>query len=141
MPFDETAACGYHGARIGGLRPVVNGPRSTLAVGRAVVLSRNAAFCPDSPARCVVVPCAYEAAAELLAAPTLALVIDLRALGRRHLRLLDIARQLGVEILASGPLPAGMNADELSGVRLVSTAGMAAELGRLCRAEGRLHQS
>ncbi|MFB3894502.1 MAG: hypothetical protein ACE15C_21075 [Phycisphaerae bacterium] len=116
---------------------MANGPWSTSALGRAVVLSRDASFCPPCPVQCVAVACAYEAAAEILAAPTLALVVDLRALARRHLRLLEIARHLGVEILASGPLPAGMNAGDLGGVRLIALADLPAELGRLAAAEPR----
>ena len=76
----------------------------------------------------VPVGSAYEAAAEILAAPTAALVIDLRAMGPRHVRLIEIARQMGVEMFASGALPIGMSAEELSGVRLVAGRDLPAML-------------
>ncbi len=67
----------------------------------------------------------YEAAAELLAAPAAALVVDLRLLGGKHLGLLEIARSLAVEVLAVGALPIGMTADDLSGVRLIARCDLA----------------
>ena len=91
--------------------------------GRAVVLSGDSslvASCRQANLECVVVGSAYEAAAELLAAPTIALIMDLRLLPVGHLKLLEIARQLGMEMFGVGVLPASMTADELSGLRLVS---------------------
>jgi len=108
---------------------------------RVVVLSaevrRIEAELKDSPAglQCVRVATAYEAAAELLAEPAAALVIDLRRLAGRHLRLVQVARQMDVEMLAFGTLPAGMSTEELNGVRLVSRAELPAELERLTRLE------
>jgi hypothetical protein len=90
---------------------------------RVVALTLDAALCAEAGGgvgRVVRVASPYEAAAELLAAPAAALLIDLRALPVRHLRLLEIARDLSVEVLAFGPLPAGMTSDDLSGVRLLS---------------------
>ena len=62
---------------------------------RVVILS-SAAFGdgePDIPGvECVRAAGSYEAAAELLAAPAAALVVDLRRLTGRHIRLLEIAR-------------------------------------------------
>ncbi|MHC4294786.1 MAG: hypothetical protein ACYSTL_04310 [Planctomycetota bacterium] len=75
-------------------------------------------------AKCVRVSTAYEAAAEILAATTAALVIDLRLLPERHLRLLEIARQRKTEILAVGSVPSGLTSENLSGVRLVSLADL-----------------
>ena len=77
---------------------------------------------------CVHVGSAYEATAEVLAAPTEALVIDLRVIRPRHARLVEIARQLHVELFGVGRLPAGMTAGELSGVRLVGVEGLAETL-------------
>lgn len=81
-------------------------------------------------------PSGYEAAAELLAARAEALVVDLRLLGGKHLRLLEIARTQGVEILAVGSLPIGMTAEDLSGVRLISRRDLGGALAALARSSG-----
>jgi hypothetical protein len=78
---------------------------------------------------------AYEAAAELLAAPTAGLVIDLRAMNLRHLRLIQIARQMDVKLLAFGHLPPGMGSEELSGVCLVSRQDLPDALRRIAQEE------
>ena len=80
---------------------------------------------------CVPVGSAYEAAAELISAPVLALVIDLRLFGPRHLRLLQIARQLSVEMLAVGGVPVGMSAEDLNGVQLLSRTEVQGALAKL----------
>ncbi len=66
----------------------------------------------------------YEAAAELLAEPADALVLDLTRLNKKHLKLLDIARQGGAELLGmgNGGFPEGFCADDLNGMRLGSAA-------------------
>jgi hypothetical protein len=110
---------------------------------RALVLSKEPSFCAAVAGELALtcVPTAYEAAAELLASPTLAMVVDLRALGSRHARLLEIARQLGVEMLAVGPIPAWAGEEALSTVRIVSRMDLPAalrrlvEMDRLCRSE------
>jgi hypothetical protein len=109
--------------------------QSNSADPRAVVLSRDEGFCRSPRLRCVRADSAYEAAAELLAGPCLALVIDLRAMSVRHLRLLEVARKLGLEVLACGPLGPVMDSDQLAGVRLVARPELAAELERLAEAE------
>lgn len=76
---------------------------------------------------------AYEATAEILAAPTVALVVDLRLVGERHLRLLEIARKMETEVLAVGAVPAGLTGEDLSGVRLTARAEVGSVLGRLVR--------
>ena len=111
--------------------------RKATSIGpRVVVFSRDeslyAAAKQKLPAvRWVRAPGAYEAAAELMSAPALALVLDLRAMSLRHLRLLGIAREMDVEILALGMLPAGLNTELLSGVRFVSSADLPAAVGKL----------
>jgi hypothetical protein len=105
---------------------------------------------------CVAVQSAYEAAAELVAgdanraaAPNwagpangdrshpaatgavLALVVDLRLMSPRHLRLLQIARERDVELLAVGGIPSGLTPEDLSGVRLVARADLKAALEKL----------
>ena len=97
----------------------MDGNHNGRGTPRVVVLSRRAV--PNGAgARTVPVASAYEAAAEILAAPAAVLVIDLGLVRPRDGRLVEIARQMAVEVLATGPLPAGLSADELSGVRLVA---------------------
>jgi len=84
--------------------------------------------------QCVRVVTAYEAAAEILAAPTAALVIDLRMLTPRHVRLVALARRMEVEMLGFGPLPRNLSSDDLSGVRLVSREQLPAVLRQLTQA-------
>ena len=92
---------------------------------RVVILTRDSLFCAPPAGQAVAyemirVPTAYEAAAEIMAAPAMALVIDLRAMSMRHARLVEIARRMDVEILATGVLPAGMDSEVFSGIRLVA---------------------
>ena len=116
----------------------MEGSNATGQAVRVVVLSRGASpsgaslehLCADG-ARCVRVSSAYEAAAELLAAPTRAIVIELSLLHGRHTRLLEIARDLEVEMLGVGSLPAGTSADDLSGLRLLARAELPAALSAL----------
>ena len=91
---------------------------------RVVVLSRDPSLgvCADgerAEVACVRAASAYEAAAEILAAPAAMLVVDLPSLGKRNARLVEIARQMGLEIVGVGRLPAGMEAAQLAGVRLM----------------------
>jgi hypothetical protein len=81
-------------------------------------------------------PSGYEAAAEILAAPVSALVVDFRAFGASHRRLLEVARQMDVEVLGVGALPAGMDSGDLNGVRLVSRPALPGALDRLAAAAG-----
>ena len=78
----------------------------------------------------VRVASAYEAAAELLGGGVRALVIDLRALTDRHVRLLDVAREMGVEMLAVGSLPPHLSSNELNGVRLIAHDQLDQAVGR-----------
>jgi len=84
-------------------------------------------------ARCRQCTSAYEAAAELLAEPAAALVIDLRCLATGNLRLVQAARKQGVAILAFGKLSAAMSTEGLDGVQLVSQEGLAQALARLAQ--------
>lgn len=104
-----------------------------LSSGRVVVLSRQAAFAGlcDRDGRVLHVTTAYEAAAEILAHPTAVLVIDLHAFASRHVRLLEIARQAGVEILLAGPIPTGMNTQILSGARLMGADDLSAAVEKI----------
>ncbi len=110
----------------------------TLADARVVVLCGPRVEGPPSELKdvqTVYVPTAYEAAAEMLAAPTVALVADLRLVGRRHLRLLAIARQMGVEVFAVGVVPTGLTGEDLSGVRMIALADLPEALRRLAEAD------
>jgi hypothetical protein len=69
---------------------------------------------------CIPVASGYEAAAELLAEPALALVVDLSVLTADHAELLDIARDCGVEILGVGSFSAGLSAADFRGIRSVT---------------------
>ena len=100
--------------------------RTTSGGGRVVVWSHDPTLAAagdngqTAGLQFISVGSAFETTAELLAAPAVALVIDLRLLSPRHLRLVQIARDLRLEMLAVGSLPAAMTAEDLSGIRLVS---------------------
>ena len=107
-------------------------------IARVVILSRDPALAADelrdvagAEVHGIRVASPYEAAAEMLAAPVSVLLADLRSLSRRHLRLLEIARELDVEILAVGTLPSGLTAEQLSGVRLLSMRDLPAAIARV----------
>lgn len=113
------------------------------SVRRVVVLSRDRGFAElqggAAPAseQIVRVPNGYEATAEILAEDAAALLIDLRALGSRHLRLLEVARETGVEMLVVGTMPAGMSSDVLSGARLLARSDLPDTIGRIVGEEMR----
>lgn len=92
---------------------------------RVVILAPQGELLPNVPktsragVRYVYVSSGYEAAAELLAAATNALVVKLSSLTEKHLKLLDIARQRGVELLGMGSADE-LNADDLNGIKLTS---------------------
>lgn len=87
---------------------------------RVVALSRQGSLRVVAGLELVTCISAYEAAAEILAAPASALVVDLGDLLPRHMGLLDLARRRGLEMFAfgSGQLP--LSAEDLNGLRLVS---------------------
>lgn len=107
------------------------------SVRRVVVLSRDKGFAElqggvaSANEQIVRVANGYEAAAEILAEDAAALVIDLGALGSRHLRLLEVAREMGVETLVVGVIPAGMSSDVLSGARLLGSSDLPAAIERI----------
>ena len=111
------------------------------SVRRVVVLSRDTGFAElqdgGAPAneRIVPVPNGYAAAAEILAEDTAALVIDLGALGSRHLGLLEVARKAGVEMLVVGVMPPGMTSDVFSGARLLGRSDLPAAIGHIIDGE------
>jgi len=120
--------------RGGGAVPVT--VRGTTSVSASiVVLTRDAALAArlealGNGARCTVVASGYEAAAEILAGPVAALVVDFRALGPAHVRLLGLARRRSVELLGMGKPPEGLSIAQLSGMRLVSADDLPAAIRR-----------
>ena len=119
------------------VHPMENG-RTFSGGGRVVVWSHDptllsSADGPELPVELVRVDSPYEAAAEVLSAPAVALVVDLRLLTPRHLRLLAVARRMEVEMLAVGALQMGMTADDLSGVRLTSRSELRESVETLIR--------
>jgi hypothetical protein len=109
---------------------------------RIVTVSRDGLLSPDELGRlrsagadCEQVASPYEAAAALLAEPAAAVAVDLPLIARKHLRMLDLARKLGVTVLATGPVPMGLTSDDLRGVRLLARGELADVLARLV--EGR----
>jgi hypothetical protein len=104
-----------------------------------VILARQA-IDHIAGAETVCVSGAYEAAAELLAAREagagrLALVVDLGLLWPRHLGLLEVARKLDAEMLAFGTAVAGLDAEQLAGLRLVSRAALAEALAQFAQGQ------
>ncbi len=130
----------------------MNGRQTTPQPRRAVVFTSCApgqglGGPVESAPGCVPTPSAYEAAAELLAGPATALVVDLRLLRPAHIRLIEIARRVGAELVGVGPLPAWASSDQLGGMRLVgrgqlsevlraSSAGKPAPSGRAAARPG-----
>jgi hypothetical protein len=95
-----------------------------VLLSRDVVLASWLRYLCAPSVRVVAVGSGYEAAAEVLASPAEALVIDFRAMSAAHQRLLDTARALGMQILGIGKVPSELSADALSLVRLVSQADL-----------------
>jgi len=108
-------------------------PNHSVAV-RAVVWVRNAAWRRSAqalPLRTLAVESGYEALAELLAAPSAALIVELSLLSPRHVRLLEAARGRRIEVLGLGAPHPNVRIEALSGVRLVSPDDLLATLAAL----------
>jgi hypothetical protein len=138
MPFDGFGPFGYNEAWNWRAGRISMNAEVKSSRGRVVVLSGDPRLRGElarpalSPSwDCLRVSSPYEAAAELLVEPTGVLVVDLRMLDRRHLRLLEIARRQGTEVLGTGSLPAGASSEELSGMRLAGQSDVAAEIQRI----------
>ncbi len=124
----------------------------SAAAGRVVVLSRQQGFLTKitkatkptlasagsgaGRMQVIRVENPYQAAAEILAEPTEALVIDFRLLTSQHLRLIKIANELDIAILGVGALPVNISSDELSGVQLIGTDDLADTLSRIAGQAG-----
>ncbi len=81
----------------------------------------------------------YEAAAEMLAAPTDAILLNVGFLTKRHIGLLNLARKMNIEIIGvSAPSTnIGLDAHELSEVRLVATSDLQGTIERITAAQGK----
>ena len=71
---------------------------------------------------CVYLSSPYTAAAEFLAEPADALVINFSVFEKKQLKLLDLSRREGLELfgIGNGRFPEGFCADDLNGIRLGS---------------------
>jgi len=102
---------------------------------RAVLLSRDPILgaralrlCADGW-RAVRVDSGYEAAAEILASPVAALLIDFRSLGGLHRGLLALARRMEVRLAAiAGKTPPDLTPDDLQGLQRIEIGDIPAAL-------------
>ena len=114
----------------------MSGTDAAFSTRRVVALLPSVSAAETLPERLfrrlevVVVTGCYEAAAEILAEPALALVLDLRAFRAGHGRLLEIARQMGLDIFAVGAV-SRIDTEQLSGIKLVGRKDLTGELVRL----------
>jgi len=116
-------------------QPTSSGPLRVVVFSREPrAVEPDAASLPPA-VELVRVTSGYEAAAEVLAGPVAAVVVDLRALTARHARLVGLARRHGAEVWAVGRLAAETDAEDLSGLRLVSRGDLPAMLSALAPAE------
>jgi len=85
---------------------------------------------PDvhSSVEVVRVSSGYEAAAEMLAAPASALVVDLGRLTQPHVALLEMAQRLDLPVIAFGTISADLTEAHQRQLRLVSVQGLAEAL-------------
>ncbi|HET6428821.1 MAG TPA: hypothetical protein VFJ30_10450 [Phycisphaerae bacterium] len=74
---------------------------------------------------------AYQAAAEMLAEPAAALVVDLGRITAGHAGLLSLAGRLGVPVIAFGEVSADLGADALGSARLITREGLPEALDRI----------
>lgn len=80
----------------------------------------SAAGQEDEELQFIRVSSGYEAAAELLAAPAEAMVVDLGRITPAHAPLLDLANRLDVPVVAFGTVSADLASEQLSRIRLAS---------------------
>ncbi len=112
------------------------GPNRGVSPARVVLLSREESFCaPERLAgllgHCIRVESPYEAAAELLAAPAVAMVIDLRCFSARHAPLIKIASHMGAETIGCGRVPQSLPENAYSGMHLLAAKDLASRIQRL----------
>ncbi|MCD4824219.1 MAG: hypothetical protein K8S55_06395 [Phycisphaerae bacterium] len=97
-----------------------------MADYRVVLLASEGELLPQTPEEndtgieYIYAPSGYEAAAEVLADPAMALIVDMPSLSAEHIKLMEIARSRGTELIGVGGFPAGLSVDDLSGMHLVA---------------------
>ncbi|MCE5280423.1 MAG: hypothetical protein ABFD92_19520 [Planctomycetaceae bacterium] len=116
----------------------MNGETQHPPAGRVVLLTRDRALVAREPstAATVCTPTAYEAAAELLAGGVAVLVIDLRAFSGAHLRLLEIARESGAVLIATGTPRLPVVAQALTATPLTQRGDVPAAIERALASRG-----
>lgn len=94
---------------------------------RLVIVSRDNAlvrmtcqYAAGDDILCICAANCYEAAALVLSEHSQGLLLDLRCLSRKHIGLLEIARQTGVRVFGIGQLPHGVSTSDLSGLTLIA---------------------
>jgi len=110
--------------------------RAVLLSGDPLVGARLERLCARGW-RAVRVASGYEAAAEILASPVAALLIDLRAMGDIHRRLLELAERMEVETFALADGAQGTARPGLEPLRRVELADIPAILAALAAREAR----
>jgi hypothetical protein len=94
---------------------------------RIVALLAPGSSAPEVPdwAEVLVTASGYEAAAELLAAPAAALVLDLGRITDAHRPLLTLAAGMKIPVVAFGTVRAVMDGERLAGLHLATRASAA----------------
>lgn len=94
---------------------------------RIVALLPPGASAPEVPdwVEVVITASGYEAAAELLAAPAAALVLDLGRITDAHRPLLTLAAGMKIPVVAFGTVRAAMGGERLAGLHLATRASAA----------------
>ena len=123
----------------------VSPPLRVVVVSDDPKLRARAMYLRADGWRLAFAPTGYEAAAELLAGPVAALLVDLRALTPRHEGLLELAREAGAAAYGiAGPVPSDMagRLGELRPVDIEDVPAILASLGRKwARAQDEARQS
>lgn len=116
LPFSPLRVSWYEGGRI------LAGRHVSSRSERIVALLPPGAAAPELPdwAQVVVTTSGYEAAAELLVAPTSALLVDLGRISPPHKSLLAMADKLAVPIVAFGTVSATLDGDPPAHMHLVT---------------------
>jgi len=112
----------------------MSGSEPTGFLPRVIVLSHEAMLggrVESLTRQCLYPQTPFEAAAEILAEPTDALVVDLDSLPPGHLGLLTVARRTGTTMILTGKLRVDMDAETLSGARLVARYELADAIASL----------
>lgn len=108
--------------------------RTSPPAGRVVVLSNDPSLRAELARPgldLTATPTAYQAAAEIIAEKPLVLVIDLKALSKNDLKLLDLAKTLGCPLAGVGDAPRWLDAQ---GLRMFARAQASQALAEFAQA-------